>query len=253
MTVASTKPRAKVNAVPCAGHAVPWAWPWNSANSPIIAALKAIDGRSANAISAPSTITDPAMPISTQGSATPATPSAKPAAITTGNVAGSSQSAGRPSCEAHRPTATIASTWSSAVERMRQAVAEAAGMAADVGERRMAEGAGRDSGETTSKARRAGRMVFLMAERRRSAGSQFIADRRTLSIHLDEHRAALDRGRIGLHRDHAGRRHHLAGLDVELAVVEVALDHVAVDVALRQRAGAVGAGVVGDVELCRPC
>src|SRR4051812_2718334 len=70
-----------------------------------------------------------------------------------------------------------------------------------------------------------------------------------LSIHVDKHRAALDRRGIGLHRDHAGWRHDLPGFDVELAVVEVALDHVAVDEALRQRAGAVGAGVVGDVKL----
>ncbi len=72
---------------------------------------------------------------------------------------------------------------------------------------------------------------------------------RALSIHFDEHRAAVDRRRIGLHRNHAGRRHDLAGLDVELAVVEVAFDHIAVDEALRQRARPVRAGVVGDVEL----
>ena len=50
-----------------------------------------------------------AMPISTQGSATPPKPSAAPAAITTGNVSGSSHNARPPSCDAHRPTATIAS------------------------------------------------------------------------------------------------------------------------------------------------
>ena len=69
------------------------------------------------------------------------------------------------------------------------------------------------------------------------------------SIHFDEYFSALDDRRVGLDRDHAGRRHHLAGLDVELAVVEVALDHVAIDEALRQRARTMGAGVIGDEEL----
>src|SRR5665213_398510 len=78
------------------------------------------------------------------------------------------------------------------------------------------------------------RMVFLMAERGRYADLQFYAHRRPVfnpafSIDVDEHRAAFDRGGIGLHRDHAGRRHYLAGLDVELAVVEVAFDHVTDD------------------------
>ena len=74
--------------------------------------LIASDGRSASATAAPSTITEPAMPISTHGNATPLMPSAAPTAITAGNVSGSSHSARPPSCEAHRPTATIASTWS---------------------------------------------------------------------------------------------------------------------------------------------
>ena len=39
------------------------------------------------------------------------------------------------------------------------------------------------------------------------------------------------------------------GFDVELAVVEVAFDYTAIDEAFRQRAGAMGAGVVGDVKL----
>ena len=48
------------------------------------------------------------MPASTNGSATPPMPSAAPAAITAGNVSGSSHSARPPICDAHRPTATIA-------------------------------------------------------------------------------------------------------------------------------------------------
>src|SRR5712691_1107720 len=69
-----------------------------------------------------------------------------------------------------------------------------------------------------------------------------------LSLGLDQHAAVLDHGLVGLDRHHAGRRHNLAGLDVELPVVEVALDHVALDEAFREQAGTVGAGVVGDVE-----
>src|SRR4030088_2023317 len=69
------------------------------------------------------------------------------------------------------------------------------------------------------------------------------------SFSFDQHPAVLDDGLVGLDRYHAGRRHHLAGLDVELAVVEVALDHLALDEAFREEAGTMGAGVVGHVEL----
>src|ERR1700733_11380489 len=51
--------------------------------------------------------------------------------------------------------------------------------------------------------------------------------------HLDHHFAVDDRSRIGLHRHHAGRRHHLTGADVELPTVEIAFDDIAVDIALR--------------------
>src|SRR5262245_43279102 len=56
----------------------------------------------------------------------------------------------------------------------------------------------------------------------------------TLLLRLDDDAAVLHHGLVGLHRHHARWRRHLAGLDVELAVVEVALDQVAVDVALRE-------------------
>src|SRR5476649_1922217 len=70
-----------------------------------------------------------------------------------------------------------------------------------------------------------------------------------LSIHFDEYFSVLHQCPIGLDRDHAGRRDHLARLDVELAVVEVALDDVAIDKALRQRTRAMGARIVGNEEL----
>src|SRR5207244_11227747 len=78
--------------------------------------------------------------------------------------------------------------------------------------------------------------------------SIFTLTARPLSIHFDKDSAAFDRRRISLHRDHAGRRHDLTGFDVELAVVEVALDHVAIDEAFRQRTWTVGAGVVSYVK-----
>ena len=50
------------------------------------------------------------MPISTPGSGTPSKPRNPPSAITSGNVTGSTQIAGAPSCAPQSPTATIAST-----------------------------------------------------------------------------------------------------------------------------------------------
>src|SRR5262249_51441341 len=65
-----------------------------------------------------------------------------------------------------------------------------------------------------------------------------------LLLRLDDNAAVLHQCLVGLHRHHTRRRHHLAGLDVELTVMEVALDHVAVDVAFRQRARPVRTEVV---------
>ena len=76
---------------------------------------------------------------------------------------------------------------------------------------------------------RARRMMFLMGVRR---SGNVMACEGLGSIHLDEHRAILDLSWVGLHRDHARRRNHLAGLDAELPIVKVALDHISLDVAL---------------------
>src|SRR5260370_24159963 len=76
-----------------------------------------------------------------------------------------------------------------------------------------------------------------------------ISAARNYSSHLDDNLPVLHRGRAGFHRDHARRHHHLAGADVELAIVEVALDHVALDVTLGQRARPMGALVIKDIEL----
>ena len=54
-----------------------------------------------------------AIPTSTPGRGTPISPSIPPKAMTIGNVTGSSHTAGAPSWAPHRPTETIASTWSS--------------------------------------------------------------------------------------------------------------------------------------------
>src|SRR5262249_14971361 len=65
---------------------------------------------------------------------------------------------------------------------------------------------------------------------------------------LDHDLPILDRSRIGLHRNHARREHHLAGADVELAIVEIALDHITLDITLGERPWAIGALVVEHVE-----
>ena len=57
----------------------------------------------------PSTAAEAATPISTAGSGTARTPSTPPNDMTRGNVSGSSQMAGVPSCVPQMPTATIAS------------------------------------------------------------------------------------------------------------------------------------------------
>ena len=54
---------------------------------------------------------------------------------------------------------------------------------------------------------------------------------------------------IGFDRNHARRGDDLSGPDIELSVVKIALDDVAFDIAFRQRAWPVGAGVVGHKEL----
>src|SRR5207302_3652576 len=54
---------------------------------------------------------------------------------------------------------------------------------------------------------------------------------------------------VDFDRDHAGRRDHFASLDVELAIVKIALDDLTLDEPFRKRARAVGAGIVGHEEL----
>src|SRR4051812_28274011 len=213
--------------------------------------LIASDGRSASATTAPSTITDPAMPISTPGNTIPLRPSAAPTAITAGNVSGRSHSARPPSCEAQRPTATIASAWSRPVNGCSnpsvKLICEWSPTCASATVLKLAIATAASESSLNER-----RMVFLMAERRmgerrsKYAVGIFTPTAGALSIHVDEHRAGFDCRRIGLHRNHAGRRHDLTGFDVELTVVEVAFDHVAVDEAFRQGARAMGAGIIGD-------
>src|SRR5436190_19335649 len=52
--------------------------------------------------------------------------------------------------------------------------------------------------------------------------------------YLNENFAVLHNRAVGLDRHHAGRRNHFSGLDVELAVVKVAFDHIAFDIAFRR-------------------
>ena len=70
-----------------------------------------IEGKRRSVITAvPSKIAEAAMPASTPGSGIPSKPRKPPSAMTIGNVTGSSQIAGAPSCAPQSPTATMAST-----------------------------------------------------------------------------------------------------------------------------------------------
>ena len=111
-SVAGINPAPYQSAVPCAGSTTPCC-SRGTVRRPISSTLSISVGRSANAIAAPSTITEAAIPASTHGNdyAAPAD-RRRLTAMTTGNVSGKSHNARRPSCDAQRPTATIASTWS---------------------------------------------------------------------------------------------------------------------------------------------
>jgi hypothetical protein len=66
---------------------------------------------------------------------------------------------------------------------------------------------------------------------------------------LDEDFPVFDHRPIGFDRNHARRGDDLSGPDIELSVVKIALDDVAFDIAFRQRARPVGAGIIGHKEL----
>jgi hypothetical protein len=66
---------------------------------------------------------------------------------------------------------------------------------------------------------------------------------------LDRYFVVFDVRFVCLDGNHARRGHDFAGADVERTVVEIAFDDVAVDIALGQGTRAMGAGVVGHVEL----
>src|SRR5262245_5495497 len=83
------------------------------ANSPTSPMAMASGAFTPSATTAPSTITERAMPNSTSGTGMPSIASAPPAAMVRTKVAGTSQSARPPSCQAKMPTVTMARTWSS--------------------------------------------------------------------------------------------------------------------------------------------
>src|SRR5262245_28150647 len=83
------------------------------ANSPTSPMAMASGAFTPSATTAPSTITERAMPSSTSGIATPSIASVPPAAMARTKVAGTSHSARPPSCQAKIPTVTMARTWSS--------------------------------------------------------------------------------------------------------------------------------------------
>src|SRR4029077_10265871 len=65
--------------------------------------------------------------------------------------------------------------------------------------------------------------------------------------YFDDHFAVAHESRIGSHRIDAGRQNDLAGAHVELPLVKVALDDLAIQKSLRQGAGPVSAVIVGHV------
>jgi len=66
---------------------------------------------------------------------------------------------------------------------------------------------------------------------------------------IDEHPTVFHSDSIGFHGKHAGRRYDLARAYIELAAMKIALDHILAQIALCERAGSVGARVIGDKKL----
>jgi hypothetical protein len=82
------------------------------------------------------------------------------------------------------------------------------------------------------------------------AGSQAVrAPRKDANSYFDKNLSVLDGRFVGFDRNHAWRGDHLAGFDVELTVVEIALDNIVLDIAFRKGARAVRAGIIGHKEL----
>jgi hypothetical protein len=75
-------------------------------------------------------------------------------------------------------------------------------------------------------------MDFLVSEDGEDRGEFASRMAGSLSSDFDEHFAVLYDRRVGLDRDYARRGHHLAGLDVELAVMKITFNHIAIDIAL---------------------
>jgi len=72
--------------------------------------------------------------------------------------------------------------------------------------------------------------------------------RRCRRREIDEHLPVLDRGAEGVEIDEAGRLHRLAGAHVERAEMQAALDDVAVEDAVGEVGGGVGAARLGGIE-----
>src|SRR5690606_12390345 len=110
-TVEAAKPRPKVSA-PAAPSSEPCAWPWKKAKKPTMAAAAAAGTRSETIGIRPRTMTEARITGSTIGSGSAINEAAKPAPMQATKAAGTVRIARPPSMEAHRPTATMASTWS---------------------------------------------------------------------------------------------------------------------------------------------
>ena len=110
--VATAKPAIYSRPPVFSGTSVPWAWPWNSANRPMMATPAETGRSTARATSSPSATTEARIPGSTNGTGTCSMPSTPPNSITPTKASGHAQIARPPLSAAHSPTATITVMWS---------------------------------------------------------------------------------------------------------------------------------------------
>src|SRR6476661_3144944 len=90
----------------------------------------------------------------------------------------------------------------------------------------------------------------IVADARRYARDSISSDPAPVGPqYLDDDHAVLDSDRVSLHGHHTRGRYDLTRSHVELPAVKIALDDIAVQVALRKRAGAVSTRIVSDEEL----
>ena len=107
--VASRKPAPNITRLAAPGNSWPWAKPWKKAKNPTSDIMVSGCKRVRLTTSAANTSTDAVITHSTPGSSAPLNPTRPPSAITATKVTGSRQRMAPRCCDAHQPTASIAS------------------------------------------------------------------------------------------------------------------------------------------------